>query len=109
MLSFFIALSQLGPLVFPPKPGHDGGEVSGQQLDRLDLVAKSANEEVSRLLGLELTPFAGDPASMQELQSAMRTWLVDNTVRSNATVRNAIGRVMERRRVGAPAGARAPT
>lgn len=106
MLSFFIALSQIGPLLFAPTPGNDGKDISGQQLDRIDVLAKTADQEVTRLLNLELTPFAGDPASMQDLRTAMRTWLVDNTVRSNPQVRDAIGRVLESRRTGAPTGAR---
>lgn len=107
VLTFFIALSQVGPLLTGPPTALDqnGKEVQGQQLDRLDASVRAADQEVGRLLGLELTPFAADEASMQELKSAMRKWLVGNTVRSNADVRTAIGRVLERRRAGAPAGA----
>ena len=109
MLSFFIALSQIGPLVFEPTVGHDGKDISGQQLDRIDALAKTADQEAARIMSLELIPFAGEAASMQELRAAMRTWLVDNTVKSNAGVRDAVGRVLERRRAGAPSGARPVT
>lgn len=107
VLTFFIALSQIGPLLAGPTTALDqnGKEVQGQQLDRLDANVRAADQEVGRLLGLELTPFAAEDSSMQELKSAMHRWLVDNTVRSNADVRTAIGRVLERRRAGAPAGA----
>lgn len=106
MLSFFIALSQIGPLLFPASPGGDGGEVSRQQLDRLGILSATVNQESARLLELEMAPFTSDPASMQHLRGSMRSWLVDNTVRANATVRTAVGKVMERRRAGAPSGAR---
>ena len=106
MLSFFIALSQIGPLIFPPTPGRDGDEVSEQQLARLDMIANGSDQEISRLLGLEVIPFTTDARSMQELRSSMRTWLVDNTVRSNPEVRDAMGRVIARRRTDAPTGAR---
>jgi len=109
MLSFFIALSQIGPLLFPPLPGQDGKDISGQQLDRLDALAKTSDQEVSRLLALEVTPFAGDSAQMHDLRAAMRTWLVDNTIRSNAAVRDAVGRVVQRRRTDTPVGARPRT
>jgi len=106
MVSFFIALSQIKPLLFPPTLGKDGDAISGQQLDRLDAIARSSEQEVSRLMGLELIPFAADATSMQDLRTSMRTWLVDNTVRQNPQVRDAVGRVVARRRADAPPGAR---
>lgn len=107
VVTFFIALSQIGPLLAGPQISleQNGKDVQAQQLDRLDANLLTADQEVSRLLGLELTPFASEEASMQELRSSMRRWLVDNTVRSNADVRTAIGNVLQRRRAGAPAGA----
>ena len=106
VLTFFIALSQVGPLLAGPQAlEHDSKDVQAQQLDRLDVNLQTADQEVSRLLGLELTPFAAEEASMHDLKSSMRRWLVDNTVRSNADVRNAVGRVLERRRAGVPNGA----
>jgi len=108
VLTFFIALSQIGPLLTtsPSFPGQTGNkDVHPQQLDRLDINIRTADQEVSRLLALELTPFAADQSVMNELRGSMRRWLVDNTVRANAEVRTAVGRVLERRRAGVPAGA----
>ncbi|GAB7356052.1 hypothetical protein MBLNU459_g6669t1 [Dothideomycetes sp. NU459] len=105
-LTFFIALSQIGPVLQSPLSSQgNGAQIQGQQLDRMDMDLRTADQEVSRLLGLELTPYAADESTMNELRSSMRRWLVDNTVRSNAEVRTAIGRVLERRRAGVPAGA----
>lgn len=123
VLTFFIALSQLGPLLSSPSSAGavdgQGNSVAQQQLDRLDANIRLAEAEASRLMALEVTPFVtatGDAgggdgqtdggAGMGELRNSMRRWLVDNTVRSNGEVRSAIGRVIERRRAGAPAGAR---
>lgn len=106
VLTFFIALSQIGPLLTQQNPLEQAGkEVQGQQLDRLDAISRATDQEVARLLGLELSPFAADGATMQELKSSMRRWLVDNTVRADPDVRNAVGRVIERRRADVPAGA----
>lgn len=107
VVTFFIALSQIGPLLAPPQAvaGQNGNEVQSQQLDRVDANLRAADQEATRLLALELTPFATEEATIQDLRSSMRKWLVDNTVRSNADVRTAIGRVLERRRADAPAGA----
>jgi len=108
VLTFFIALSQIGPLLTTSQslPGQTGSkDVHPQQLDRLDVNIHTADQEISRLLALELMPLAADQPAMQELRGSMRRWLVDNTVRSNAEVRTAVGRVLERRRAGVPAGA----
>ncbi|PNS15179.1 DnaJ [Sphaceloma murrayae] len=96
LLSFFIALSQIGPVIFPPSP-IDGKEPTHQQLDRLDMMVKQTQQEAMRLTALELTPFVNNAPAMQELRTGMRQWLVDNTIRSNPQVRDAIGRVLQPR------------
>lgn len=62
--------------------------------------------EAARLLSLEMTPFAGDEAMVKELSGRVREWLVTNTIRADPEVRDAVGRSLARRRVGAPVGAR---
>lgn len=100
-VTFFIALSQLGPLLKGPQT-EDGDAVSGQQLDRLDMLAKTADQEVTRLMGLELAPFGSDGQSgMRDLRSSLKEWLVQNTIRNDAEVRTAVTAVLERRRQGA--------
>lgn len=132
MLAFSIALSQIGPLVSARESlDGEGGVVGGVQVDRLGAVVGAAEVEMGRLMGMEVAPFASSssPSSagvgqrggdsgmqaqqgggaevvgMAELKTRMRRWLVDNTVRSNAEVRTAMGRVIERRRGGVPVGA----
>ena len=103
-ITFFIALSQLGPILQGPAAAQDSDIVSAQQLDRLDVLAKTADQEVTRLMGLELSPFVGEQSGMRELRSSLKEWLVQNTIRNDPEVKAAINRVLDRRRQeGGPA------
>lgn len=62
--------------------------------------------EASRLLALEMAPFADDEQGVRELQGRVREWLVNNTIRADPEVRDAMGKALARRRIGAPPGAR---
>ena len=57
------------------------------------------------MMGLEMSPFVGDEEGKGRLRTGLRRFLVDNTVRSQGEVRDAVGRVLERRRRGVPHGA----
>ncbi|KAK4539737.1 hypothetical protein LTR36_010390 [Oleoguttula mirabilis] len=100
-ITFYIALSQLGLVLQGSQgAGPAGDGVSAQQLDRVDALAKATDQEINRLVGLELMPFAGDQASTRDLRTSLKKWLVQNTIRSDAEVKGAIGRVLDRRRQG---------
>lgn len=99
-ITFFIALSQLGPILQGPQAAQDGDAIPVQQLDRVDALTQAADQEISRLVGLELTPFAGDQSSLRNLRSSLKDWLVQNTIRNDAEVRAATNRVLEQRRRG---------
>ncbi len=73
---------------------------------RLEGIAKAHEIEASRLLAMDMTPFAKDEAGKKELRDRIREWLVNNTIRSDPEVRDAMGRAIMKRRSGAPAGAR---
>ena len=73
---------------------------------RLEQIAKGSEIEAGRLLALEMTPFVGDEGVAKELRGRIREWLVQNTIRADPLVRDAMGRALGRRRVGAPPGAR---
>lgn len=106
--TLFIALSQLGNL-FPQPPSTSSGNTSQldqQQLLRLENIAQVNDVEVSRLLTMDLAPFAGDEPGTKDLRERMREWLVNNTIRSDPEVRDAMGRAIAKRRTGAPPGAR---
>ncbi|KAI9658249.1 MAG: hypothetical protein M1821_002382 [Bathelium mastoideum] len=107
-LTVFIALSQLGPLLRQPSAVGQTSDGASQQrqLDRLAAAVNMAEQESSRLLQLDLTPFASDEQARQGLRNGLQEWLVQNTIRSNPTVRDAMGRALAKRREGVPAGAK---
>lgn len=69
-------------------------------------MAQGTEIETQRLLALEMTPLVGDEAGQNDMKGRVREWLVQNTIRSDPEVRDALGKAMAKRRVGAPAGAR---
>lgn len=54
-----------------------------------------------------MAPFAGDEQGVKELGGRVKDWLVTNAIRSDPEVRDAMGRALGKRRVGAPPGAKA--
>ncbi|MCJ1317902.1 hypothetical protein MMC15_003229 [Xylographa vitiligo] len=109
-LSIFIALSQLGPLL-QPKPSVSAtfsstGGINLQQLNRIEQITQATEVEATRLLGLDMAPFLGDEQIVDDLKAKLKEWLVQNTIRNDPEVRDAMGKVMGRRRLGVPAGAR---
>ncbi|KAI9835788.1 MAG: hypothetical protein M1838_005224 [Thelocarpon superellum] len=127
LLTLFIAFSQLGPLLQSPStsssvssntatPGlppssngpapRNAEEALQTQITRLGALSKATDTEASRLLGLDMAPFAGDEAALAELRGRLKEWLVQNTIRSDREVRDAVGTVLARRRQHAPHGAR---
>ncbi|MCJ1423825.1 hypothetical protein MMC29_001710 [Sticta canariensis] len=108
--SLFIAASQLGSFqpATPPPAASSGvpSVVESQQLTRLEQLAQASEVEASRLLALDMSPFVGDEAGVKELRGRVREWLVTNTIRADPEVRDAMGRVLAKKRVGAPPGAR---
>ncbi|KAI4249625.1 MAG: hypothetical protein L6R40_000414 [Gallowayella cf. fulva] len=105
--TFFIALGQLSPLFAPQSPPSSSG-MDEQQLQRLEQLAQSTDIETGRLLALEMAPLMGDEAGQNDMKGRVREWLVQNTIRADPEVRDAVGKAMQKRRVGAPAGARQP-
>jgi hypothetical protein len=108
-ITLYIAFSQIGPLLQPPSamPQNANSEVVlRQQLDRLEATAKATDVEATRLMGMEMSPFVGDPQGLKDVKGKVKEWLVQNTIRSDPEVRDAIGTLLKRRRVDAPAGAR---
>ncbi|KAI4737749.1 membrane associated DnaJ chaperone-like protein [Aureobasidium sp. EXF-12298] len=108
ILTAFIAFSQIGPLLASPEAAAaeaQNDQVSQQQLQRLGALGQALESEANMLMGLEMTPFANDEAAMREMRGRMKRFLVENTVRSNVEVRNAMGEAIARRRQGVPHGA----
>jgi len=107
-ITLFIAFSQIGPLLQPSAPPASSTPETllKQQLDRLEGTAKASDMEAARLLGMELSPFAGDPQGIKEVQVKVKDWLVSNTIRNDPMVRDALGNLLQKRRKDAPAGAK---
>lgn len=108
-ITLYIAFSQIGPLLESPEAARLQGDpelVLRQQLDRLEMTAKASDVEATRLMGMEMAPYVGDPLALKEVQGKVKEWLVQNTIRSDPEVRDALGKLLKRRRVDAPAGAR---
>ncbi|KAK3945996.1 hypothetical protein QBC46DRAFT_370539 [Diplogelasinospora grovesii] len=117
-LTLYIAFSQIGPLlstgggqegVQKKKKGSEE-QLLRQGLERLEMAARSVDSDAERLLGLEMAPFVGGEGEEQQMQNTVmnkvKEWLVNNTIRSDPMVRDAVGTALRKRRVDAPAGAR---
>jgi hypothetical protein len=107
-ITLYIAFSQIGPLLQPPSQNTNANlEVAlKQQLDRLEATVKAADVEATRLMGMEMSPFVGDAGALKDVKGKVKEWLVQNTIRSDPMVRDAIGNELRKRRMDAPAGAR---
>ncbi|TVY31179.1 Chaperone protein DnaJ [Lachnellula hyalina] len=108
-VTLYIAFSQIGPLLETPNTvsSNANAEVAlRQQMDRLDATAKAAEFETTRLMAMEMSPFIGDEQALTGLKEKVKEWLVQNTIRNDPEVRDAVGNLLKRRRPDAPAGAR---
>lgn len=117
-VTFYIALSQIGPLVL--RHGNNAGGKGGtaastgdtsekvlrQTLERMEQAAQTLDADAARLMELEMAPFANDPAAVNSMRGKLREWLVQNTIRSDPMVKDALGRSFQKRRADAPAGAK---
>lgn len=100
-ITFFIALSQLGPLLQGPHEEVPEGEgIPPQLLQRVQAVGKQADQEVGRLSAMEMAPYATERETMKDVKGRMKDWLVQNSYRNDPEVAKAVGRVLMRRRNG---------
>ncbi|KAK1754531.1 chaperone protein DnaJ [Echria macrotheca] len=116
-VTVYIAFSQIGPLLAADTASGQvlvGGGRKGvseeaalrQALDRLDAATTGLHADAARLLETEMAPYAGDDEMVARVRGKVKEWLVQNTIRSDPLVRDALGRGFQKRRVDAPAGAR---
>ena len=115
-VTLYIGFSQIGPLLAASTAGGQvvvGAANKGDDeaalragLDRLEAMARGLDTDAARLLEMELSPFAGDPAVMGSVRGKIKEWLVQNTIRSDPMVKDALGRSFQKRRIDAPSGAR---
>lgn len=112
-ITVYIALSQLGPILAmhinqgqQQYDSEDDDKAVRQGLERLETMAKQLETDATRLMDMEMAPYKGDAEATANLQGKMKEWLVQNTIRADPMVRDALGRSFRKRRVDAPAGAR---
>ncbi|KAK4241291.1 chaperone protein DnaJ [Achaetomium macrosporum] len=117
-VTVYIAFSQIGPLLTADTSsgqlvvrgrtggGGDDEAVLRQGLERLEMTVKRLDADAARLLETEMAPFAGDEETRNSMWAKVKEWLVQNTIRSDPMVRDALGRSFAKRRMEAPAGAR---
>ena len=90
-ITSFIALSQLSPVISPLK---DDNSATLRQLTRLSDSAKRNDSEVKRILALELAPFTAEREYLKNLKLRVKEWLIQNRIRSDSEVRNAVSQVL---------------
>ncbi|CAK7268342.1 hypothetical protein SEPCBS57363_003045 [Sporothrix epigloea] len=73
-------------------------------LERLETTSRSLEQDATRLLDMEMAPFVGQEEVLNNVRGKIKEWLVQNTIRADPMVRDAVGRSLQRRR-DAPAGA----
>jgi hypothetical protein len=110
-ITIYIALSQIGPLlVMDTSPSKrsagDEDELVLQGLSRLEAVTGQFDADTTRLMDMEMAPYKGDAEATANLQGKMREWLIQNTIRADPMVRDAMGTSLRKRRVDVPAGAK---
>ncbi|KAK5075881.1 hypothetical protein LTR70_002658 [Exophiala xenobiotica] len=114
-LSLNIFISQISVL-FPAASGAlpPGGEGSMQMrgwvqqlnsnLANLAGVSNRIDQEAGGLLQLQFAPYKGQPAQVRELRRGMKEGMVMGSVRSHPEVREAVRRVVERRKAAIRGG-----
>ncbi|KAH0498223.1 hypothetical protein TgHK011_005489 [Trichoderma gracile] len=110
-ITIYIALSQIGPLLkmdvsASRRSADDENELLLQGLNRLETITGQFDADSTRLMDMEMAPFKGDAEATANLQGKMREWLIQNTIRADPMVRDALGTSLRKRRVDVPAGAK---
>jgi len=108
-VTLYIAFSQIGPLLQQVSQAPQSADPAKQleiNLTRMENVAKAVDLEATRMMEMEMIPFKADQEAQHDIRNKIKVWLVQNTIRADPEVRDAIGNSMTRRRTDAPFGAR---
>ncbi|KAI1817341.1 membrane associated DnaJ chaperone-like protein [Poronia punctata] len=107
-IAIYIAFGQLGPVLQADRAREAaaGEKALQQNLERLEQVVRGVDVDTHRLMELEMAPFANDPEIVQDIRAKVKDWLVQNTIRADPLVKDALGRALQKRRTNAPPGAR---
>ena len=111
-VTIYIALTQLGPLVQMhfmgdlQKPIEEESKALREGLERGEILSRQLNEDAARLMDMDLAPYKGDAEATSNLKGKIREWLVQNTIRADPMVRDALGTSFRKRRIDVPSGAK---
>ncbi|KAM0287200.1 hypothetical protein ACHAQH_000514 [Verticillium albo-atrum] len=113
-ITLYIAFNQLGPLIdiflSGGQPRADEGDDSEgnlqKGLERLEALSRGLDHDAAKLLSMEMVPYVGDAEAVGTVRSKVKEWLVQNTIRADPMVKDAVGNSIRRRRTDAPAGAK---
>jgi hypothetical protein len=110
-ITCYIGLSQLGPLLATylhagQRTAQDEDKALQQSMERLENISKQLENDAGRLMDMDMAPYKGDHEATSNLQGKMREWLVQNTIRADPMVKDALGKSFRKRRIDAPAGAK---
>ncbi|ROT41224.1 membrane associated DnaJ chaperone-like protein [Sodiomyces alkalinus F11] len=111
-IALYIAFNQLGPTfeywfrsVGGGGPPDDVGEETLLRgLEQLDSMVQGLQSDTVRLFDREMAPFADDPDALGKVRTKVKDWLVQNTIRADPMVRDAVGNSVRRRRTDPAAG-----
>ncbi|EJT77158.1 hypothetical protein GGTG_07070 [Gaeumannomyces tritici R3-111a-1] len=114
-LTVYVAMSQIGPmlgadtssgrLVVADDDEADAAKQRAQleqALDRLEKTGAGLDQDAGSLFNMELAPFASDKEAVDAIAAKVKEWLVQNTIVSDVMVRDALGKVLRRKRAEAP-------
>ncbi len=103
----YIAFSQIGPMlsadtsggqVLVGRKGASQEELLREGLQRLEGAAATLDMDISRLLEIEMAPYAGDEEMLGKMRGKVKEWLVQNTIRADPMVRDALSGGRSRRK-----------
>lgn len=101
-VTLHIFISQVTPPEVAKSSSSSAGQLLSpqtlQRLRQLVQLAQATDVEATRLLQLSFAPFRGDPESVATLRRGMKEGLVLGGVRNSPEVKEAVERVLERRK-----------
>ncbi|RKF72711.1 putative membrane associated chaperone [Golovinomyces cichoracearum] len=96
-VTLYIALSQIGPFFQNAIAGNPSELALVKKLESLESKSRSIDAEASRSLELEMTPFIRGSNKLESVKEKLKDWLVQNTVKMDPEVRDAVDKAIRRR------------
>lgn len=90
-ITFFIALSQVGPVLFPSET-----QEIRPTINRLEMLSHIAAAESQQLMRESFAPFVRDEVAQAELKRKMEKMAVDSNLMNDPTYQQMYGQVRQR-------------